>query len=767
MSEKIVDKVKLNEITYSVRAAQAVMQYGVGAMVDFPDQTLVTAAPEYWSNYRKIYDDRFAKALGVKYFAIPTDIAYARFPEWYFCPKCRKFKPLRDWVKEYQKKASSKELEYDNHMVKHIRCPKCYQDLVVARVVTVCEDGHLNDFPWVKWVHAKSNQPICANPELEFKTSASGTEGLEGLTIKCQCGASASLKGAFDKDCFEKLDEKMGTNMFKCEGHHPFKHTKEKCMRYPRTVQRGASSVYFPLVYSSLVIPPYADKLNVKIENSNAFNDCIISIEDEEPEDRTDKIIKKLPKWVKKIALEIGEDENDIENNLRKKWLEEIGSEDITSADSIQYRMEEYMALSGEITPTAGSAYSDFSRIEMNASDYGIPHLKSLSLIDKVRVVNAFVGFSRISPVSKQSDLGFVNIKEDDSCWYPAYEVRGEGIFIEFDQKDIDKWIFKHPEIQERANHLNENYKKSYTGKHHPRVITPKFLMLHTLSHLLISQLSFECGYNVASLSERIYCSDKEDGKEMAGIFIYTASGDSEGTLGGLVRQGHPDVFTKILNKAISTARTCSNDPVCIMSRGQGRESLNMAACHSCALLPETCCEEGNTFLDRGVLVGTWEKPELGFWDQSNEDLSEIDICDEQNSTDTITHEIVEEVVDAVKGIRKLEYKDVINVCFEGCSDKILKLEEDWESDGIVKNQLQSLALYSKDRKFECPLIDTCIEADENIWPELFWAKSKVALFAPEDIDQYRRLKEYDWYCYKLGDTISPEIIFKHVIEEE
>lgn len=123
--------------------------------------------------------------------------------------------------------------------------------------------------------------------------------------------------------------------------------------------------------------------------------------------------------------------------------------------------------------------------------------------------------------------------------------------------------------------------------------------MLHTLSHLLISQLSFECGYSIASLSERLYCSEEADGKKMAGIFIYTASGDSEGTLGGLVRQGRPDVFPKILEKAITHARTCSNDPVCIMSRGQGRDSLNLAACYACALLPETCCEEKICFGSR------------------------------------------------------------------------------------------------------------------------------------------------------------------------
>ena len=161
---------------------------------------------------------------------------------------------------------------------------------------------------------------------------------------------------------------------------------------------------------------------------------------------------------------------------------------------------------------------------------------------------------------------------------------------------------------------LNRNYATSFIGKNHPRTITPKFLMLHTLSHLLISQLSFECGYSIASLSERLYCAEESDGKNMAGIFIYTASGDAEGTLGGLVRQGRPDAFPGILRKAIANAKTCSNDPVCIMSRGQGRDSLNLAACHACGLLPETCCEERNAFLDRGVIVGTYENPGIGFW---------------------------------------------------------------------------------------------------------------------------------------------------------
>ena len=101
--KEIKEKIELDKINYSVRAAQAVLQYGVGAMVDFADQTLVTAAPETWSNTKKIYDERFAKALGVDYFVLPRSVSYSRFPEWYFCPKCREFKKLDEWAEQWKK----------------------------------------------------------------------------------------------------------------------------------------------------------------------------------------------------------------------------------------------------------------------------------------------------------------------------------------------------------------------------------------------------------------------------------------------------------------------------------------------------------------------------------------------------------------------------------------------------------------------------------------------------------------------------------------
>lgn len=604
------DRPSLNKVTHSVRASQAILQYGVGAMVDFPDQTLLTAAPEYWGDTYKIYDERFAKALNVDYFAMPYDITYSRFPEWYFCPRCRKFQPISQWVAEYRQNAKSKDLENDIYMVKHMRCVECRQDLVVARIVTICEHGHINDFPWVKWVHRRSNKPVCPKPMLKFKTGASGTEGLEGLNITCVCGASTTLKGAFDKGIFEKLDNGAGNNEFICEGVHPHKHLTEKCGLHPKTVQRGSSSVYFPLIYSSLVIPPYADRLNIKIESSKSFGDCE-SVLAKLPEMREMILTSHFSDWVKDIAFEIGTDEAGVESVLRRKWLDERSKE--IDVMSVKYRAAEYVALNGEVSDPSGSL-GDFSRETFNGVEYNLSHIKSISLVDKIRVVNALIGFSRINPVMANDDEGFVHVKEAETRWYPAYQVYGEGIFIEFKQSDIDEWINANPTVTERSRRINENYARSFIGINHPRYVSPKFIMLHTMSHLLIKQLSFECGYSIASLCERIYCAEESDGKQMAGIFIYTASGDSEGTLGGLVRQGRADAFPRIFKKAISEAMTCSNDPVCILSQGQGRDSLNLAACYACGLLPETCCEERNGFLDRAFIIGTFSNKNIGFW---------------------------------------------------------------------------------------------------------------------------------------------------------
>ena len=98
----------------------------------------------------------------------------------------------------------------------------------------------------------------------------------------------------------------------------------------------------------------------------------------------------------------------------------------------------------------------------------------------------------------------------------------------------------------------------------------------------------------------------------MQGLLIYTSAGDSEGTMGGLVRLGEPEFFNKIFVNALRKALWCSTDPVCNETPRQGPFGLNQGACYSCCLLPETSCEVTNTFLDRGFVVGTQSNPDIG-----------------------------------------------------------------------------------------------------------------------------------------------------------
>lgn len=631
-------KIRLkNKTAYSVRASQAVLQYGVGAMVDFRDRTLMTAAPEYWGgSVSHIRDERLEKILHVDYFGKPGDkddvkfaegISYVRFPEWYFCPSCRRFKPIGEWVTEYRAK-SPKKAEEDPHMIQTMKCPKCFQELVVARIITACQEGHIDDFPWVKWVHCQNfggPKEICSRPELTITTSSSASEGLEGLTLKClNCGAAASLRGAFDPGKFEELDKKTDFRYnFRCAGKHPWKHKTESCKstEYPKVLQRGSSSVYFPVTESSLVIPPYSSIVTNKIDESAAYAEykAVIASYLSTPGITAETIEllrnSQTQVYAQRIAQETAIPFDKVVGVLKRKNAAPDDGEYSTA--SVKYRAEEYEAITGE-TVIEAEDYGEFYLEGVDISAYNLPFLKSISLIHKVREVQALVGFTRLKPVDSTDAPGsqavIVPVKELDTKWYPAYDVRGEGIFIEFDSSSINNWRSENQFLAERVALLNDNYKKSFIGENHPREITGKFLLLHTISHLLIKQLSFECGYGIASLKERIYCSEAVDGKEMAGILIYTACGDSEGTLGGLVRQGRSDTFPRIFNKAIENARTCSNDPVCSLSQGQGRDSLNLAACYSCTLIPETSCEEFNCFLDRGVVVGTFDNPNLGFF---------------------------------------------------------------------------------------------------------------------------------------------------------
>jgi len=124
----------------------------------------------------------------------------------------------------------------------------------------------------------------------------------------------------------------------------------------------------------------------------------------------------------------------------------------------------------------------------------------------------------------------------------------------------------------------------------------------------LIRQLAVECGYTAASIRERIYSrSPGQDGPEMAGVLIYTAAPDSEGTLGGLVEAARR--IKDFVRKALELASLCSNDPICAHHQPGEHDHAPLlgAACHGCLLVPETSCEQHNEFLDRALVVCTVE----------------------------------------------------------------------------------------------------------------------------------------------------------------
>lgn len=765
--------VELNKVNYSIRSSQALYQYGVGGLVDFRDQTLMTASPESWEvrEMVNIDDERLARSLRVDMFKMPggkenSTMSYVRFPEWYFCPRCHRFMPISEWVKEYKVNASPTTIEYDPYMVKHMKCPKCRkQDLVVTRLVTVCDNGHISDFPWVEWVHARNfngAKDICSNPKLKF-TTGGGSGGLGGMFVDCSCGAKANLRDSFDPKTFEELDNKYpGRYNFKCKGNHPWKRVfGENCGCYPRAMQRGGSSVYYPYTVKSLLIPPYSDELNRKVVNTENYMSLISIIKDiKENEDDADIINKfidqRTNKYAVKIAEEIGSgDIVKIASILKRKFM--TNEDDFITADSLRYKEEEYLALSGKAEKQSGDN-SDFKREGTNIDDYNIPFLKQVSLITKVKEVRAQTGFTRIKPTEKSEDGSnssqIVDIKGKGYNWYPAYQVFGEGIFVEFDQDKINEWINRNPDVMKRADLLNSNYKKSF-GSDSKRTITPRFLLLHTISHLLIKQLSFECGYNIASLSERLYCSETIG--NMAGIFIYTSDGDSEGTLGGLVRQGRKDTFPNVFRKAIESAINCSNDPVCSLSNGQGRDSLNLAACYSCTLIPETSCEEFNELLDRGVVVGTFDNKEIAFYkDYLYEGKEWINTFTKEQKTQNNKEEKNTEIIKKLKVYDGTDY----SIPYEEIWKNILS----WTENNDEKTVLNALINDDRYNQLEKP-ISGCsfliIGEEQNEYTcDLVWKNAKVMLFSQDNNKDYNIAKGSDYKCFTLtSDDLCEQLL--------
>ena len=359
-----------------------------------------------------------------------------------------------------------------------------------------------------------------------------------------------------------------------------------------RALQRGASNVWFGSHRSAISIPPWSD---------SAFQLL----------DRHWDVLRALPATALKIAIESINltagtlfTADDLVEAVRERKRRQEGESGPTSENEL--RRDEYRAL---IAGQRDKPGSEFAAHEAAKPEALINVLARVMLVTRLREVRALAGFSRILPPgSGTADLA--PIFGSDPYWRPAIEVKGEGIFIVLNETALTTWEARE-EVAARASLIDRRYKKraEHWGKEVDREITPRLVLIHTLAHALIDQLALDAGYPAASLRERLYVCD-----DMHAFLVYTATTDSAGSLGGLIAQGQPLRLEHALRSAVTRAAWCSADPVCIEDEGQGADGLNLAACHACALLPETSCEEMNTLLDRGMLVGTPDDVSIGFF---------------------------------------------------------------------------------------------------------------------------------------------------------
>lgn len=608
---------------YSIRRDGLISPWGVGAIVPFPhDESLMVAGLDFWFDENHsfedfvVVDERLSKRLGGKQFVMPPDfrdytqdvnhaemkIPAVRFPLWHYCPVCGNMEKIGTAGERMRctgeiRKANGKETYCSKNKTKSKNLPV----LVPERFIAVCKKGHIEDFPIMEWVHRKSEKPITPSCKLVRSTGGSSAS-LSGIRYTCTCGATATMSGAFGWDALSKIG-------YTCTGNRPWLGVEQnaECGDDLLVLQRGASNVWFADVKSSVYIPVVEQKKNKETKNCIEAGIKILS------SSRTNgdidlELIKKFVKSRKDFESEI--DENQAIGEIYKKIADE--KEHIPQTED-EYRKQEYDIL---IT-TAGTSDSELYVKNYPISRYeNLNFLKSISLVHKLRETRVFQGFKRIAP---DGDSESAQISVNEIPWLPAIKNSGEGIMFEFDQEKLSAWSCKE-KIITRTKIIEQNLKNS--GKFKDEILNPAYVLLHTFAHCLITALASESGYSNASIREKIYCSKFIDDKapNMAGVLIYTASGDSEGSLGGLVRQGLPGRVENIIARAISEAKWCAADPVCIQSTGQGQYGCNLAACHNCALLPETSCENKNMYLDRGLLIGTLDDNTIGYFSDYEED---------------------------------------------------------------------------------------------------------------------------------------------------
>ena len=594
-----------------VRPTQLLHTYGVGAMVDLPNIAAMVMGLDDWKlQYATpVGEERLLAAvrsqLGrqVERLMLPPvdpddssrdplngpriGVPVAAFPQWYRCPWCDLVAPLSSGLFELQ----SDPYRPDRVRYRHTACNKSPNPPAVlpTRFQTACSHGHIDDFPWLQFVHRSVRN--CNGP-LRLRKFGVGDEAANLLVHCDSCGDTRSLVEAFG-------DAADTDPLFACRGRRPHLRDFEAggCGEQAKTMLLGASNSWFGITLSALSIPRHADRLPQLVEEKWVTLQHVTSTE--------------VLAAFRVVGNLRGFEEYDDATVWRA--IENKRSGAGSEVENADLKEPEWQVFSAP-DPTRNSA--DFELTPVAAPVGFEAFFEKVVRVERLREVRALVGFTRIESPGDYADPRDIPpelrapMSRGAPTWVPVSEVRGEGLFLQFKRDVLIEWARKNTarDAEFRAAH---SAWKTARAMPNPTDGYPglRFALIHSFSHALMRQLALQSGYSAASIRERIYCDADGNGMPMAGLLLYTAAPDSEGTLGGLVSQGEPERLGRLVGQALEAMQLCTSDPLCAEHHpgGDGTASLHGAACHACQFAPETSCERGNKYLDRSLLV-----PSLG-----------------------------------------------------------------------------------------------------------------------------------------------------------
>jgi hypothetical protein len=510
-----------------------------------------------------------------------------------------------------------------------------------VRFISVCTAGHLCEFPWKEWIGCQ-----CSGDGQLVLTDGGGSE-LSSIHISCQSCPDGStgkrgrnLSGTTVmpdvEDGEQSAFQKAG---IRCPGDRPWLGEGANianCNEPLVGALINQTNIYFPRTISAIALP------DLKIEDDSVTrmrNEITRSVEGSlgvartiwniSGEDSAAAYVQSELSRVSGLSSELGQVKAALASLFSPQAATVSSGGAVPAAaesELLQFRRSEFNVIRNELNDP--DLVPDL-RIRMAEVPVELaPWIGRVNLVERLRETRAFFGFDRLKqssaplesmPTSAMLQLFRSPPVQTQERWLPAAVVFGEGLYIELDEARIEKWQSENAEWL--RGRLDDGFITRLGGI--PQTLPPldaanrgwasRYLLVHSLAHILINQLIFDCGYSTAALRERLYVSC-DPAAPMAGFLIYTAAGDSEGTLGGLVRLGRPELFGPTMQRALSRASWCSADPICSEHLGgQGSKQANLAACHACTLLPETSCETINHGLDRAVIVGTPVSRHSGF----------------------------------------------------------------------------------------------------------------------------------------------------------